>query len=70
MSDDYKAFVRELKRQMIELNLTPKAAAEYMLVSKTTFYNWLAFRTTMSGEDMIRIINNLFEGKYEKRRTL
>lgn len=70
MSDDYKAFVRELKRRMIELNLTPKTAAEYMRVSTTTFYNWLAFKTTMSGEDMVRIINNLFGGKYEKRRTL
>lgn len=70
MSDGYKAFIRELKRRMIELNLTPQTAAEYMRVSKTTFYNWLAFRTVMSGEDMIRIINNLFGGKYEKRRTL
>lgn len=70
MSDNYKAFVRELKRRMIELNLTPKTAAEYMKVGQTTMYNWLNMRTTMSGEDMIRIIDTLMGGKYEKRRTL
>lgn len=70
MSDNYKAFARELKRRMIELNLTPTTAADYMKVSKSTFYNWLNMNTTMSGEDMIRIIDNLFGGRYEKRRTL
>ena len=70
MSDSYIAFIRELRRRLIELNLTPQAAAEYVGCSKTTFYNWLSLRTTMSGEDMIRIINRLMGGRYEKRRTL
>ena len=70
MSDGYKAFIRELRGRMIELNLTPATAAEYVRVSTTTFYNWLGMRTVMSGEDMVRIIDTLMGGKYEKRRTL
>ena len=66
MTDGYKAFVREMKRRMIELNLTPQTAAEYVGVSRTTFYNWLNMKTVMSGEDMIRIICSLMGGRYEK----
>ena len=68
MTDEYKAFIREMRGRMVELNLTPQSAAEYIGCSKTTFCNWLGMRTVMSGEDMIRIINRLMEGRYEKRR--
>lgn len=70
MSDSYIAFIREVRRRLIELNLTPHDAAGYILVSKHTFYNWLACKTVMSGEDMLRIIDIFMGGKYEKRRTL
>ena len=70
MSDSYIAFVRELKRRMIELNLTPTSASEYMKVSKSTFHNWLNMNTVMSGEDLLRVIDTLMGGRYEKRRTL
>ena len=66
MTDGYKAFVREMKRRMIELNLTPQTAAEYVGVSRTTFYNGLNMKTVMSGEDMIRIIGSIMGGRYEK----
>ena len=67
MTDNYKSFIRQLKGRLIELNLTPKLAADYMRVSHSTFYNWLNMKTTMSGEDMLRIIHVLMGGRYEKR---
>lgn len=67
MSDNYKAFVREFKRCMIENNMTPKQAAELLNRSPVTIYGWLNFTNTMSGEDMIRIITLLMGGRYEKR---
>ena len=70
MSDSYIAFIRELRRRLIELNLTPHDAAVRVLVSRHTFYNWLACKTVMSGDDMARIIDSFFGGRYEKRRTL
>jgi predicted transcriptional regulator len=66
MSDSYKAFIRELKRCMIERNLTPQSAADYVRVCRSTFYNWLNMRTVMSGDDMIRIIDNLMDGHYRR----
>ena len=66
MSESYKSFIRELKRTMAINNLTPAIAAESMKVSKSTFYNWLGMKTVMSGDDMIRIIDVLMGGRYEK----
>lgn len=70
MTQRYREFIYELKRRMIELNLTPSTASEYMKVAKSTFYNWLNLKTVMSGEDMLRCIDTLMGGRYEKRRTL
>ena len=70
MSENYKCFIRELKRVMAINNMTPSIAAEYMKVSKATFYNWLGFKTVMSGDDMIRVIDVLMGGRYEKFGTL
>ena len=70
MTDGYKAFVREMRRRMIEMNLTPQTAAEFVGVGKSTFYKWINMKTVMSGDDMIRIIDTMMFGKYEKLRTL
>ena len=70
MSDSYKAFIRELRRCLIENNITPHMAAEYMRKSPTTVYKWLRMDCVMSGEDMLRCIDSFMGGRYEKRRTL
>ena len=67
MTDQYKAFVREFKRRMIENNMTPKQAAEMLNRRPATICGWLSLANVMSGEDMIRIITLLMGGRYEKR---
>ena len=66
MSDSYKAFIRDLKRQLIEQNLTAQNIAERMNVGQATVYNWLSFRTVMSAEHMIQIVETVMGGRYEK----
>lgn len=67
MTDQYKAFVREFKRRMIENGMSVPEMALMLGKSPTTVYGWLRLNTTMSGEDMIRIITLLMGGRYEKR---
>ena len=67
MTDQYKAFVREFWRRTIEYNMSMKQISALLYRSPVTIYGWLRYATVMSGEDMIRIINLLMGGRYEKR---
>lgn len=67
MTDQYKAFVREFRRRTIEYNMSMKQISEMLNRSPVAIYGWLRYATVMSGEDMIRIINLLMGGRYEKR---
>lgn len=67
MTDQYKAFVREFRRRTIEYNMSMKQISEMLNRSPVTICGWLRYATVMSGEDMIRIINLLMGGRYEKR---
>ena len=63
MSDEYRYFIRELKRHMVEQELTPRAVADVLNVRFQTVYNWLAFRTIMNGSDMLEIIDKIMDGR-------
>lgn len=65
MSDSYRAFIRNMKLRMVEMNLSPRDAASLINVSLTTLYNWMAFRTIMSGDDMIKVIRMIMGGWHE-----
>lgn len=63
MSDEYRYFIRELKRHMMEQKLTPTDVAGMVHVRFQTVYNWLAFRTIMNGSDMLQIIDKIMDGR-------
>lgn len=61
MSERYKVFIRELKRYMLEQDLTVVALARVLNRNHTTVYNWLGFKSIMSGEDMLEIIDKIMD---------
>ena len=63
MSDEYRYFIRELKRHMMEQKLTPTDVAGMVHVRFQTVYNWLSFRTIMNGSDMLQIIDKIMDGR-------
>lgn len=63
MSDEYRYFIRELKRHMMEQKLTPTDVAGMVNVRFQTVYNWLSFRTIMNGSDMLQIIDKIMDGR-------
>lgn len=63
MSDEYRYFIRELKRHMMEQKLTPTDVAGMVHVRFSTVYNWLSFRTIMNGSDMLQIIDKIMDGR-------
>lgn len=63
MSDEYRYFIRELKRHMMEQKLTPTDVAGMVHVRFSTVYNWLNFRTIMNGSDMLQIIDKIMDGR-------
>ena len=63
MSDEYRYFIRELKRHMMEQKLTPTDVADMVHVRFTTVYNWLRFKTIMNGSDMLQIIDKIMDGR-------
>lgn len=63
MSDEYRYFIRELKRHMMEQKLTPTDVAGMVRVRFSTVYNWLNFRTIMNGSDMLQIIDKIMDGR-------
>lgn len=63
MSDEYRYFIRELKRHMMEQKLTPTDVTGMVNVRFQTVYNWLSFRTIMNGSDMLQIIDKIMDGR-------
>lgn len=63
MSDEYRYFIRELKRHMVEQGLTPADVADMVHVRFTTVYHWLRFKTIMNGSDMLQIIDKIMDGR-------
>jgi hypothetical protein len=61
MSERYKVFIRELKRYMLEQDLTVVSLARVLNRNHTTVYNWLGFKNIMSGEDMLEILEKIMD---------
>lgn len=49
------------ERYMLEQDLTVVALARVLNRNHTTVYNWLGFKNTMSGEDMLEIIDEIMD---------
>lgn len=70
MSDLYKNFIRRFKAACAENRLSIQEVAEITRVGRTTVYNWFNFKSVMDGESMLRAIEFIMGGNYEKHRTL
>lgn len=70
MSDMYRAFLRRFQAETLGQGMSVKQVAEIMRVHPKTVYGWFRLNCCMDGESVIRAIELLMGGKYEKLRTL
>ena len=63
MTEEYKSFVRCFKKKMAEKDLNIRETAEAMGISKSVIYGWISYKHVMSGEDMLKVIDKVMDGK-------
>ena len=64
MSERYKAFIRELKRIMMEKNIRPCDLAKILHTTPSTVYYWLRLEHVINGQIMLEIIDKVMGGTY------
>lgn len=54
MTDQYKEFIRTLKRNTIGQGIPINQVADDMQVSRSSVYGWFRYRSIMNGEAVVK----------------